>query len=494
MTTPSEVAAAGSGERRLHPLSWLFVLLSSLRQFAVPLIAVLFFGRRGNDAWELAGALGGGALALHALAQYFTYRFRIERDELLIRSGLFQRNLRHIPFRRIHDITLHQGPLHRLFGVAEVRLESAGGRTPEASMRVLRLADAQALEALLRKREPSATAAESPPLLALSAGELVRLGLISNRGMVVVAAALGLLGQWQPTLFAELAGAAIGPVDRLAAGLPLLRPTAWLLGGLLLFLALALVLRVFSVAIAIMQFHGFRLRRDGDRLQVESGLLTRMRGNAPVRRIQAWHLRESLLHRWFGRRSLRVDTVVPELPQAPRALRELAPVAGPQRIDALIGQLLPGSGWPDLPWRGLHPRAWRRLLLPPALLTVLAGIALAGRYGAAALWLWLLLPWWWLRARKLAARMRYALGERLLAVAGGWIDRHWDLVEIGKLQVVQLRQSPFDRRHGMASLRLDTAGADPRRPAVHIRYLPEAEARALLDTLQRKIAATRLRW
>lgn len=497
MTTPFEAPAGG--ERRLHPLSWLFVLLSSLREFAVPLLAVLFFGRRGNDTWEFLGALGGGALALHALAQYFTYRFRIERDELLIRSGLLQRNLRHIPFRRIHNVTLHQGPLHRLLGVAEVRLESAGGAAPEARMRVLRLADAQALEALLRQHGPGA-AASSPsptgaaPLLELSTGELIRLGLISNRGMVVVAAALGVLAQGDPSRMANLVRWAGGPLERLSAELAPLGPLVWLLDALLLFVLLVALLRGLSVALAIVQFHGFRLRRDGDRLQLECGLFSRVRGNAPVRRIQAWHLRESLLHRWFGRRSLRVDTVVPETPHAPRALRELAPIARPQRIDALIGQLLPGCGWPDLPWQPLHPRAWRRLLLPPALLTVLAGALLAGRYGATALWLWLLLPWWWLRARKLAARMRYALGDRLLAVRGGWIDRRWCLVEIGKLQALQLRQSPFDRRHGMASLRLDTAGANPGRSPLRIRYLPEAQARALLEELERRIAATRLRW
>src|SRR3546814_864915 len=188
-TMRSEPAASllASDERRLHPLSWLFVLLAQLRQFALPLIVLVFAGGRG-DRWEWIGALGALALPLIAVVQYFSYRFRIGDDELVIRSGVFQRNRRHIPFRRIHNVSLHQNLLHRVFGVAEVHLESAGGVKPEAQMRVLSLADAQALEALLQNRGQSAdpatptTAAAEPAtlLLALPTSELLRLGLIRS--------------------------------------------------------------------------------------------------------------------------------------------------------------------------------------------------------------------------------------------------------------------------------------------------------------------------
>jgi len=142
MTTPSEPLAAGAPERRLHPLSWLFVLIQQLKQFALPLLVLLFTGR--GNSWELWGLVGAGVLVVVSLAQYFTFRFRVERDGLVIRSGLLQRTLRNIPFRRIHNVALHQTLLHRMFGVADVKLESAGGMSAEGEMRVLSLADARA--------------------------------------------------------------------------------------------------------------------------------------------------------------------------------------------------------------------------------------------------------------------------------------------------------------------------------------------------------------
>ncbi len=155
-TAPDSVASvsaanvtAADAERRLHPMSWLFVLLQQIKQFVVPLIAAFFFGGDRNELWPMIGV---GVLALVSVWRYFTYRYGVVGDALVVRSGLLERSLRVIPFARIHNVALQQSVLHRVFGVAEVRLESAGGQKPEAEMRVLKLSDALALEALVRRR------------------------------------------------------------------------------------------------------------------------------------------------------------------------------------------------------------------------------------------------------------------------------------------------------------------------------------------------------
>src|SRR6476659_1746517 len=140
--TPSE-------QRRLHPLSWLFVLLQQLKQFIVPLIAAFFFGGDRNELWPLIGV---GVLTLTSVLQYVTYRYTVGRDGLTIRSGWLHRQRREIPYARIHNVSVNQTVLHRMFGVAELRLDSAGGDKPEATMRVLRIDDALALERLIRHR------------------------------------------------------------------------------------------------------------------------------------------------------------------------------------------------------------------------------------------------------------------------------------------------------------------------------------------------------
>src|SRR5690606_36224330 len=140
-------------ERRLHPWSWLFVLVDGVKQFIVPLAVLVFFGGRSDEKYQLFGAAAVMVLlAAVAVWRYFTYRYRIDGDSLRVRSGLLERESRQIPFSRIHNVSLQQTLLHRLFGVAAVKLESAGGTRPEADMKVLRYAEALALERLILHR------------------------------------------------------------------------------------------------------------------------------------------------------------------------------------------------------------------------------------------------------------------------------------------------------------------------------------------------------
>ena len=502
---PVAPAPAPDTERRLHPMSWLFVLLQQLRQFIVPLVALLVFGRRsaeghaGSELWPLAGV---GALVVYSLWQYATYRYGVHGDSLVVRSGVLHRSLRVIPFARIHNVALQQSLLHRLFGVAEVRLESAGGSKPEAEMRVLKLEDAIALESLVRRRgaaPPIVDAANedpddrSQPLLSLPLGEVLRLGLVSNRGLIVVGAAFAALMQFNrrliPNLFEQWGEALFG-----WAGQQHLGPVGYALAALALFALLAVVLRLLSMLLALTQYHGFRLSEHGRRLTVERGLLARWRTSASRRRIQAWTLREGLMHRLLRRRSLEVDTAVAETENQQRALREVAPIATPDACAALIEHLLPKGGWSRLQWHPLPQRSWWRLFLPTVPTVMLVASAVGWRFGAWGALVLLWLPWAAYKARQRAARAAYALGDELVAVREGWWSRHWRFAEIDKLQALQLVRSPIDRRCGTASVWLDTAGAGAMSPPLRIRFLPEAEARELYDTLSRTLARRPLRW
>jgi putative membrane protein len=483
MTTPSETAPTlAAVERRLHPLSWLFLLLQQLRQFALPLVALLVFGRGGGQWWEAIGAIGAVLIALNAVLQYLTYRFRIAGGELTIRSGLLHRNVRHIPLQRIQNVALRRNLLHRLAGVAEVRLESAAGSGhAEAQMRVLSLADAAALEALVRAaRDVPAgpvAAAPAPPLVALPLGELVRLGLASNRGMVLVAAAAGALSQAQPGGFGRRLHA--GGEAAMALFRSLQPDSHWLVGVLVLAAAALVLLRLLSVAMVVLRLHGFVLHDDGERLSVEAGLLTRHRGHAARHKVQRWLLQDNLWLRLMQRRTLRVETAAVRRANDGDSLTELVPILRGARLDRLFGRWLPALRWPVTDWQPLHPAAWRRFALLPSALTLLAVPVVVLQHGALGLAGLLLLPLWLLRARRLAAFSGWACDGRHLVWRTGWLARQWHVVEIARVQLLRVEQSPFDRRRGMASLLVDTAGAHPGHPPLRLRHLPEQVAHAL---------------
>ena len=501
MSTPSESDSLPADlARRLHPLSWMFVLLQQLRSYAIPLIVLLVTGRGSTSEWY--GLIGVAVLTIVSVVQYFSYRYEPGPDGLIVRSGVLQRTIRDIPYDRIHTVNLHQSLLHRACNVTEVRLESAGSKEPEAVMRVLSLADARALEELIQARGGAQRRAADGPtgavasdesvgdtLLALRTADIVRLGLISNRGMVVVATVAGLA--WQISFESQ------GYVSPGAVPEPLLGfyrttweivasrldDTAALTVGVLLLIATALVLvRALSILLALLQFHGFTLAEVDRQLRVQRGLLTRVRHQLPRRRIQAWRVDESLLHRWFRRQTLRVDSAAGADDE--RSVRDLAPVATPDVVRTLVQRFLPHVTWPPEPWSPVHPLAWRRLVVRPAL--VVGAMTAAGAWfydGRVLLLLLVLLPAIVLRARRLAGFAGYRMAVQVVAVRAGWLNRAWGLAEIAKLQSIRLTQSPFDRRLGMATLWLDTAGASTADGVLRIRYLPVEEAGRLYANL-----------
>lgn len=489
-------------EHRLHPWSWLFVTLQHLKQFIVPLLVLLFAGRGDrNELWPLIGV---GVLALMSVWQYFTYRYRLLDDRIEIRSGLLERKLRQIAYARIHNVALHQTLLHRVFGVAEVRLESAGGQKPEAEMRVLRYDKAIALERLVREHggevavETAGVAlreAASHILLQMPTMEVVRHGLVSNRGLVLVAGGFAAMSQASPRFFANFSErwlkAGAGYAESHHFGW-----TDYALGVMSLLAMFVIVLRLLSVAMSLLQYHGFTLSEAGRRLTVVRGLLTRLRTSVPKRRIQAWTLKENVLHRLLKRRALSIDTATGQAngKEQQRGLRELAPIATPAQCDGLIHHLLPGVQWPPSIWQPLHRLAWLRIWLGDVLWVLPVTAGLVWRFGTWGAMLLLWLPWSAFLAWKSARCAGWSLEGDLVAVRRGWWSRKWHFAEVGKLQALRLSRSPLDRLFGMRGLLLDTAGAAAMSPSLHIAYLTPAAAESLQQVLSKRLARSALRW
>jgi putative membrane protein len=63
-----------------------------------------------------------------------------------------------------------------------------------------------------------------------------------------------------------------------------------------------------------------------------------------------------------------------------------------------------------------------------------------------------------------------------------------------KVQVVSVQESPFDRRHGMASVTVDTAGAGDATHRVRIPYLARGDADALREHLAADAGRTVFKW
>ena len=515
-------------EQQLHALSPLFAAAKTARAFIVPAILVLFAsggspdGMLGSTGARISATIALVFVAVTALLPYLIFRYTLAEDEMVVRDGIFTRTERHIPYVRIQNIDLVQNPVHRAFTVALVRVETASGGKPEAVLCVLSLEAIEQMRARVfagrtdaetRLVEVTAEEGETPAvrsatrrlLLPLPTSELAKLGIASNKGMVVVGAAMGVF--WQRQWESDWVDRAQGYVGSGREWLSTLAGSP-MVGGIAALAAVLVVgvilLRLFSIAWYIFHLHRFTLTRVGDDLRAEYGLLNRILRTVPIPRIQALQTLESPLHRVFGRQSVKLQTVGGAMAGemdlkgqggGKSESQWLAPMIESERVADLFSEVHDGVDLRRVVWEPIAQRAWRRVFrvwvaLGVIVIVLLAlfidpfALALIGPLALAA----------YVHARLYVRYSAYSLASWGLVFKSGWFNRTLKLVRYGKIQTVSTAESPFDRRNAMAAVHVDTAGGEMQGHTIEIPYLDTAVADDVASRLYRESSRRAFRW
>lgn len=498
-------AELGPGEK-LHPMSWLFVLIAQLLA-QWPIMLSLFAASRvsRDDGVEIILALiGAGLVTAVSLFVTLSYRFWVLDDEIVIKEGLINRTIRHVPFARIQNMPFRQTLLHRIFGVVALSLESGAGMKPEAQLTVLTLARAKRLEQQIRAGkivapQVSASAEQVQSALVLDEAsllhqvplsDLVRLGLISNRGMLVIGAAY--LFFIQTGYFPRKQFAAT--VKQYSAWIGVSHgPMFWLLSAITVVVLMLVVIRVASIAYAIYKFYDFRLFHSDGRFRMEYGLFTRQGATLKRAQLVAFAIRDGWLFRQFKRQSVEVLTPGAQVQDGQAQSRYITPVASVGQVNALLHQCADVQ-LARVQFQPLHPRAWSRIAKWPVLIAltptaVLSGVLFFGRNSPTAA-AFVVISYVIFAVLSIYAARRnmrasgFYLDPRFFMVRSGFFSQTTLILRRAEVQSVRLSQSPFDRRAKMASVSVDLRAGSGLGPFAEVHYLPENVAYALARVLR----------
>lgn len=515
---------ADSELRRTHPLTVAVRTVGTLGQAIVGFIwlaAIAVIGKGGLAFLGAAVLVVVAAMVIAGVSwlNWAFFRYGIVGDDLLIHEGWLYKKQRSIPLARIQGVDVRAKLMSRLFGLADVMIQTAGGGTGEAEARIgaIPLHEAEALRAdLIVGRRSSAAEATRPadadtifgadpigrlsdfrgalggterPEVALlaeykaSLWQLVIAALTSNGPLIAVAAVVGFASQ----IF-EFAGSGgtdtAGQLAR-SASIPLL-----IVFGLLALLMIGGI----AVAVTVSRDFGFAVRRTQDRLETEAGLLERRMTSVPVRRIQAVIIEATWPRRILGLQSARVNTAGfgKSEDQQSTTSSALVPIARTAEMHDVLARLLPEA----VPFPFTVPvphRALRFYLLLPtlgvALLTLVLtavplaiftmtgisdGLAIIGPLivtlavviASAAV----------AGARTLAWRASgFGVSGDALAIEYGALGRYAVRVGRSRIQSLAISQSFFQRRAGLATLHVvSVSGSAAAR--FHVRHMPAEDA------------------
>lgn len=486
-----------SVERRLHPATLGFQVLAHARTLLVPALVVYFFA--SGDRWQLWLGLLFVPVVIFDVVHYLTLRWRFEAEELVIRQGWIFRRVRHVPYARVQNVDLAQGPLHRLCKVAEVKIETAGGGAEEAVLKVISLRQYEELrERIFAGRRAGAAAQDAVQqapaaelLLELRPRDLLFLALNPARGLALVAVAWGIAWEFDVFDRIDLDDQLGGWVSNQSAGNLALEAAAILAAALVAVFLL-------SLAGTVLALWGFRLEQEQDLFRIRRGLLTRQVASIPRRRVQIVTVKQTWFHALMGRARVLVGTAggnTEDEAGKTDSGAQFAPLLPVSQVDGLLRRIRPDLDMQAEAWQPLAPQAGRRMAAASLLFAVPAGAALIYFFhwiGAVLAALWIALSIW--RAFRGARRAGWRTTPWGMVWRSGAFGSSISAAFDDKLQAVSLRQNPFDRRHRHATLDLDTAGGHKTGHPLHIRYLPRATAELLRQRLVDAAAATRFKW
>lgn len=449
---------------KLHQLSIPYRILQSLPG-VIALAFIAVFGLGQVDV-AMTGAIMGivvvGAVSLviaWQVAYYKRFEYELTADTFDIRSGVISRRNREIPYHRIQNVDISRTLIQRALGIAELRLETAGGGQSEAHLRYVGYAEAKRLQNEVRSRTRRAEAGEEPTAAGAPAPEspLTPLYEITDRDLGVLAVAsfdlrvasilFVMLSFVAPSVLIDVVTAA--PVDPIAIVLAVV-------------LIVAIVSAILSGTGAIVNNWGFQLGRVGDELRYERGLLQRYDGSIPLDKVQTMIIGENVLMRYLSYATLTIETAGYAPGQGGAESARAVPISKRDRTVSISRQVEDFGELPSFsrPARQARLRyAWQYTIA----LGILTAMAFVVNW-----WFGIDYRWWvvllGLPVIPIAAHYKwkhrgYALADEHVIMRSGFWRRRTHVVPYYRLQTVDFVQSVLQKRWGIATVIVDTAGS-----------------------------------
>lgn len=426
-------------------------------QNVVALLAIFVFsGSSSIQTFNLVALLVVGFLFIFTISssllwQYIVWKnyfYEVEAEGVQIKHGVFRKNQREIPLRRIQNVDIKRNIVHRMLGIAQVNLETAGGGSTEASLKFVELGEARNIQQKVRKLkkgevEEDETAREDRKLLfELNQKELGILSATSIQGRAIAGlfAVLGLMG---------------GFIGHQIEGLGFQTAVASVLVLSLGFI----VVWASSAVTQFLKYFDFKLYQADDSLEYEKGLLNRSEGSIPLEKVQKLTIEENPLKRWLGYATLKIETAGYSAEQSMEQGPEAAiPIAHKDKVVAFAHSI---ENFEDLSTDSIPGKARRRYIGRYMIISTIligAGFLLDLFVGFNYFILSALYPVSVIAAHLKWANKGYGVGESHFFTMNGFWNRQTMIVPYYRIQNLIESQTILQRRWKLSSLTLDIAG------------------------------------
>ncbi len=466
-----------ASERRLHPLTLLYRFLVNLPGFIIPFYLAFINQDKGEKFYILIAVLFGIITFPAIFMTYYFFTFHITPGEIVIRSGVIAKKQRNIPIRRVQNIEINQNFVQRILGLAKVRIETAGDIQTEGNLEFVSVRNAEDIRKVIGDFKDKKELQETPEtddgaepvraeqdyadeaagekghgkvIFRLGIRELLYYGMLRFRPVILIPVfAIVQYMNIIPENYNDLQNNFLAEYIK---GLE----SSELMANIAIALALTFILSwIAEIFLTFNKYYGFTLVRDGNKLNAEHGLFSKRKGTIPLKKMQSMVITSNVITRFFGYFGLDIQTA--GIGGKDNKSETAVPIGRKDSIIALAKRIK-NFEFPEV-FRNVSKSTIKRAFVRYSFM-VLPYIAIAWYFFDWAVWGFTVIPFLYLAALVRYYFRGYYFQDGFVIIKQGFFYQKISIIPIEKIQTINMVETFFQRRLGLATLNIDTAATD----------------------------------
>jgi len=470
---------------RLSPLAVVYFIIKFTFQFLkesifslAPLLAIFITNVEQKLFWaSIAGVALVSIMIGSSFLYYLNFRFRISKDEILVRKGVFKKERLTLNFGRIQNVNIATPFYFSPLGLVNCIFDSAGSIRSEINLPGVSLDYANQLRQQIFSHKEHAQSSDKTQaatqseiqqtpntidnnndgdlVIALSNWESAKFGFTSNMMLIVFVFFAGAMEHIIDWFEAAIVPHLMNFFISMAAS----EVNAKLFSIVAIVIAVAASFIIASVLGAWLRFFNYELYDEGHKVKRIAGLLERHQMSLSKHRVQAVSIKQNFMGKLLNRITVAYHQVSANITQGVNKKKQdfLVPMLLPESWQQYSQLALDDFNVDVMEFTAIHPAYLRKNIAVfwgiPSIILLFICINTE---------LSLLLPLALVAVGSLITYLRYKRygiwhNDEFAAIRDGFLGYKFYIFPLFKVQQAQLTQTPMQKRLGLAHIEIQLA-------------------------------------
>lgn len=317
--------------KRLHPIKLVYDILNFLKNNLIAIIILFVFNFDTDSTFmRVVQIIYMVVIIITLITQiprWFTYRYQLNEQAVMERTGMFTKTERSIPLHKIQNVQRHANMIHKMLGVTSLVLETADEGEGSIHLDVVTKKEALAIEEYaLGQRKHTEAEVEDERMVHFkpSNGDLIKASITSLQFFFIIPVVLKMRD--------------VIPFDKWFEGRFANIPFAWLLLLICFGIVVAFIVGVIKT---FKQYGNYMILSDDERIYVQKGILSESALSIQKKRVQAIEISQSIVQQLLRTATIKLVISSGVNHTGETELNELFPYLPKKRAFALVHELLP---------------------------------------------------------------------------------------------------------------------------------------------------------